>query len=95
MLYFYNEEIKSLYSTVDIEDIEVSKEYVADMGKQGYVVISEKDYDKFSEQLDAVLQEQTDALNAGYVKDQKKAILDAKKAGWSDAMIEQAFGKAE
>lgn len=95
MLYFYNEEVKSLYSTVEIEDVEKSKKYIADMKKQKYVVVSEKEYDKISERLASDLQKMTEDYNNEFWSERKEAIADAKKLGWTDAMIEQTFGRVE
>lgn len=95
MLYFYNEEIKSLYSTVEIEDVEKSKKYIADMKKQKYVVVSEKEYDKISERLAADLQKMTEDYNNEFWSERKEAIADAKKLGWTDVMVKHIIGKAE
>lgn len=95
MIYFYNKKINGLFYTASIEDEEKLKEYVDSIDKQGYVLVSKDEYDVIEKQLLEEIQKETDRLNNAFISERKEAIADAKKAGWSDTMIDVAFGKAE
>lgn len=67
---------------------EADESYIDSLVKDGWVVSDEKEYKKFQDNNEAIhKQDSTDsALKL------EQAIADAKKAGWSDAMINQLFG---
>jgi DNA-binding transcriptional regulator YhcF (GntR family) len=95
MLYFYNEKTNALFETVDIEDKKHLDKYLKNMKAEGFINLLEEEYIKVSEKLMEDMRKESEHLNSGYITERKQAIADAKKVGWSDAMINQLFGKAE
>lgn len=88
MKYYFNKKAGSYFS----EESEDVNEQLLELG---FLEVDAKTFDTGIAK--ALSEENTyaDELNNNDKAGREQAIADAKKAGWTDAMIEQAFGKAE
>jgi hypothetical protein len=68
---------------------EADKSYIDSLIKDGWVVSDEKEYKKFQDNNKAIHTQ--DSVDSALKLEE--AIADAKKAGWSDEMIEAGFGR--
>ena len=88
MKYYFNKKAGSYFS----EESEDINEQLLELG------FLEVDAKTFDTGIAKALSEENiyaDELNNGAIADREQAIADAKAMGWSDTMIDVAFGKAE